>query len=100
MQLLISCTSPSMTIKGEVDNCNNKHAYVCHNRDILDSVWISNNKFAFIIDTIKYDTYDIYIREDHFFLPMPVKAHEGIVTMKIDYEKSHPMAPVYKTIAD
>ncbi len=100
MQLFISCTSPSMTIMGEVDNCNNKKAYICHNRNILDSIHIINNKFIFNIDTIKYDTYDIYIKEDQFFLPMPVKAHKGVVTMKIDYEKSHPMNPVYKITND
>jgi len=89
-----------MTIKGEVDNCNQKKAYICHNRDIIDSIHINNNQFAFTIDTIKYKSYDIYIKEKKFFLPMPVKTHKGIVTMKIDYKKSHPMNPVYKITND
>ncbi len=89
-----------MTIKGEVEFCNQKQVFLCHDRDILDSLVISNNQFEFKIEEAKYKDYDIYIREDKFFLPMPVKAHIGIVTMNIDYKASHPMAPVYKTIKD
>ena len=89
-----------MIILGEVEYCNQKQVFLCHNRDILDSLVINNDQFVFKIEEVKYKDYDIYIREDNFFLPMPVKAHKGIVTMRIDYEKCHPMAPVYKTIVD